>query len=386
MTELTQTTVASVLSSALRPVRSQLELAASQTSGIPFSSVQSALSLTDQVEMMVIGQYNTETDEFNALFDQLQAAEEQLTMQGLQVIALKDQLADQDVEVAECRAVAETSKAQLAILRADKKILKEENDRLQSMNPARQKSQISSLKETIAEKSKLLDQQKGEIRKARTETADTQTKLAVMVQQNTDLAEEVEEMRRRLQRVDGDVEPIWYPACDDSGLQFYFYTFSWRLSLGSSDRDLHLDILNDIDWHIEIRTNSGLAVLVSVTQWCRARYPILEQFKNAWPVALGAALNQRIIELLAETHPHLIQRAEWAQSVQLSSLPLKDQWLDLLNAADIFTLYTVVSHTPEELSNLVKGFGMATARQVHATCMNTVKDWQAKNSKDGITA
>ncbi|WP_410739376.1 hypothetical protein [Citrobacter portucalensis] len=63
----------------------------------------------------------------------------------------------------------------------------------------------------------------------------------------------------------------------------------------------------------------------------------------------------------------------------LSNLPLQDKWLDLLNASGLYSLWTVVSHTPEELSNLVKGFGIATARQVHAACINVVKDWQAEN-------
>lgn len=50
----------------------------------------------------------------------------------------------------------------------------------------------------------------------------------------------------------------------------------------------------------------------------------------------------------------------------LSNLPLQDKWLDLLNASGLYSLWTVVSHTPEELSNLVKGFGIATARRARS--------------------
>ena len=379
MTDNTETTVVSVLAASLRPVRSQLELAVEQTSGTAQASVQSALALTDQLEMLVTEQYVQQVDEYNNLVDQCEALDDRNITLGLQVKVLTEKLADMELAAKEARAAEEIAKAQIAVLQGDKRQLKTENDQLKSMNPERQKAQIVSLKETITSKTTLLDQQKQELRKIRGELATTKTNLAVAIQQNAELSLGNEDLRARLQRIDGDVEPVWYTAANDSGLQFYFYTFGWRLTLGSSDRDLHLDLLQDIDWHIEIRSNSGVSVLVSVTQWCRARYPILNDFKGAWPTALGVALNRRIIELLGDTHPHLVKRTEWAMATPLSNLPLQDKWLDLLNASGLYSLWTVVSHTPEELSNLVKGFGIATARQVHAACMNVVKDWQAEN-------
>lgn len=379
MTDTIETNVGTVLGHSLRPVRSQLELALSQTTGTARASVESALGLTDQTEMLVIEQYNREIDDFNSLIDHAQTVEDRCIAQGLELSGMKDKISDLELAAAEAREAEETAKAYVTVLQGDKRTLKAENDRLQSMNPERQKTQIVSLKQTIADKTTLLEQQKQEMRKIRGEQTKTKTNLAVAIQQNAELSLENEDLRARLQRIDGDVEPTWYPAEDSSGLQFYFYTFGWRLTLGSTDRDLQIDLLQDIDWHIEIRTNSGISVLVSVTQWCRARYPVLDQFKNAWPSALGKALHARIAELLQDSHPHLVERAEWAMGTQLSSLALQDKWLDLLNASGIYSLWTVVSHTPEELSNLVKGFGIATARQVHAACMNSVKDWQAGN-------
>lgn len=377
--ERPETTVASVLNTALRPVRSQLELAASQTTGTARSSVDSALSLTDQAEILVIEQYNQEIDSHNTVVDECQAQYDRNTLLALQLKEVNENIADMEVSTAESKAAEETARAQIAVLQGDNRQLKAENARMQSMNPERQKAQIASLKRTIADKTTLLDQQKQEIRKARGDLATTKKNLAVAIQQNAELSLENEDLRKHLQRIDGDVEPTRYPATDDSGLQFYFFTFGWRLTLGSPDRDLQIDLLQDIDWHIEIRSNKGISVLVSVTQWCRARYPILPEFKKAWPTALGTDLNRRVIELLSDTHPRLVQRAEWAMTTQLSSLPLQDKWLDLLNASGLHNLWFVVSHTPEELSNLVKGFGIATARQVHAACMNIVKDWQADN-------
>ncbi|MDA5495853.1 hypothetical protein PGS50_21735 [Yersinia intermedia] len=56
------------------------------------------------------------------------------------------------------------------------------------------------------------------------------------------------------------------------------------------------------------------------------------------------------------------------------TLPLKDQHLDLLVRSGIHSLFDVVRRTPDMLANAVKGFGIASARQVHAQCTRIVKE------------
>jgi hypothetical protein len=105
-------------------------------------------------------------------------------------------------------------------------------------------------------------------------------------------------------------------------------------------------------------------------------YPTIKYFKDAWPEGLNEAVTARIRELLEPTHPHLVQRAEWAESLLVGTLPLKEQHLDLLSAAGIHSLFDMVRRTPEMLAERVKGFGIATAHQVHAKYMGLVKDWE----------
>lgn len=377
----TPSTVASVLELSLRPVRAQLDLAIEQTTGTAQRSVESAAALLDQAQGLCIEQHNIEVDEFNAIVGRCLDLESKITTTKLLIASLQDQLEEQTVVAKEANASAEITRTRVKQLSSDNAILATEIKRLKSLNPEDMKKQIARLKDDLKFKVKLLDQQKGELRKARSEAADTKTALAQAAHRNSVLEDTIGEQQSRLQNIDGDVEPTWYRASDGSGIHFYFYTFGWRLSFGSDDRDVQLQILQDIDWHIEVRTNTGIGVIVSVTEWCRPRYPTIELFKQAWPEELGSAISVKINELLERSHPHLVRRTEWAEGTPLSSLQLKPQWLDLLNASGLHSLYGVVSLTPEELSGTVKGFGITTARQVHAACMNVVKDWEAEQKQ-----
>ncbi|MBJ2111308.1 hypothetical protein JFQ86_00570 [Serratia ureilytica] len=378
----TQSTVASVLESALRPVRAQLDLAIEQTTGTAQRSVESAGVLLNQAQALCIEQHNAEVDEFNSLIDHHEALRAEITTKKLQLANLQEQLAEQIVIAKEANASAEIARTRVKQLTSDNGRLAKENNDLKSLNPHALQKQIARLKDDLKFKVQLLDQQKAEMRKARGTAADIKTSLAQAAHRNSVLEDTVEELQSRLQNIDGDVAPVWYSAGDNSGIHFYFYTFGWRLSFGSDDRDVQLQILQDIDWHIEVRTNTGIGVIVSVTEWCRPRYPTLDIFKQSWPEELGSAICTRINELLERSHPHLVRRSEWAESTPLSTLPqLKPQWLDLLNASGLNSLYSVASLTPEELSETVKGFGIATARQVHAACMKTVKTWESEDKQ-----
>ncbi|AJJ20108.1 hypothetical protein [Yersinia intermedia] len=135
-----------------------------------------------------------------------------------------------------------------------------------------------------------------------------------------------------------------------------------------------MQLINDIDWHIEIRCTSGIGLIVSVNEWTLPVYPMVDDFKQNWPDGLTPAVTQRIRDLLEPTHPHLVKRAEWAETVLTGTLPLKDQHLDLLVRSGIHSLFDVVRRTPDMLANAVKGFGTASARQVHAQCTRIVKE------------
>ncbi|RLM26537.1 hypothetical protein BIY29_05630 [Brenneria alni] len=375
----TTTTVADVLESSLRPVRAQLDLATSQTTGIAQRSVESAGVLLNQAQALCIEQINAETDEYNTLLDRLETAENALTTKELALTQVQERIDNAELTAAEATAERDSITAKYKLALSDQRVLAEEVNRLKSLNPERLKAQLVRVKTDLEDSRTLRNQQLAEIRRVKKELADKTSKLASMVQINDELSNQVADLRARLQRTDGDVAPRYWQA--SNGVQFYFYTFQWGLQLYSPEYDVK--ILNDIDWHLEIRSTIGICMIVSVTEWAIPVYPTVENFKEAWPHGLNEAVTTRIRELLEETHPQLVRRAEWAESMLTETLPLKEQHLELLSASGIHSLFDVVRRTPERLAERVKGFGIATARQVNAKCMSLVKDWEKtqKNSE-----
>ncbi|WP_072084940.1 hypothetical protein [Yersinia similis] len=63
------------------------------------------------------------------------------------------------------------------------------------------------------------------------------------------------------------------------------------------------------------------------------------------------------------------------------TLPLKEQYLELLARSGIHSLFDVVRRTPDMFANAVKGFGIASARQVHAQCTRIVKEWESEQKQ-----
>ncbi|MBP2843904.1 hypothetical protein J8655_00045 [Dickeya oryzae] len=368
----TTTTVADVLESSLRPVRAQLDLATSQTTGMAQRSIESAAILLNQAQALCIEQINQETDEYNSLLDRLETADSALITKELALKQIQERIETAELSAAEATAERDSITAKYKLALTDNAMLANERNQLKSLNPERMKSQLVRLKEELADSRQLRDQQLTEIRRLKKELADKTSRLSGMVQLNDELNRHLVDIQARLRRADGDVAPRYWQA--SNGVQFYFYTFQWGLGLYSPEYDVN--ILNDIDWHLEIRSTIGICIIVSVTDWAVPMYPTIESFKDAWPEGLNEAVTARIRELLEETHPHLVRRAEWAESVLSGTLPLKEQYLDLLSAAGIYSLFDIVRRTPEMLADKVKGFGLATARQVHAKCMGLVKDWE----------
>ncbi|WP_409311434.1 hypothetical protein [Pectobacterium sp. B1J-3] len=368
----TTTTVADVLESSLRPVRAQLDLAIEQTSGIAQRSVESAGVLLNQAQALCIEQINVETDEYNALLDRLETAENTLTTKELALTQVQERIENAELAAAEATAQYDNVNAKYKLSLSDQRVLADEVNRLKSLNPERLKTQLVRVKTELEDSRTLRNQQLAEIRRVKKELADKTSKLSSMVLINNELNDHVGDLQARLQRADGNVDPRYWQAAN--GVQFYFYTFQFGLKLYSPEYDVK--VLNDIEWHIEIRSTIGICMIVSVTDWAIPIYPTVDNFKEAWPDGLNEAVTARIRELLEETHPHLVRRAEWAESILIETLPLKEQQRELLSASGVHSLFDVARRTPDMLAEHVKGFGIATARQVHAKCMGLVKDWE----------
>ena len=376
-------TVETVLDRVLRPIGYQLETARAVADGRAATAIDAALMLFEQVRTEVLTQYNVEVDQYNELADYVGYLQLQLDQAQHELTALKEKSEIQSVEVLEAKAKVERLEARVRVevssLVTATKALKE----LQALDPKRLKENLHEVKRKLTEQVSLNDVLKQENLNVRRELANAQTKNTVMVNEMLALTTEAEELRTRLMMIDGDVEKDYYwSTFRDQKIGYYFYVFGFGLDISSGNPDVHL-INTELRWHIEVRSTLGIGVIVSVTDWLTPFYPEPEinPVHSSWPEILHQKAIQKIRELCADSHPMLVARAEWAELQMLSDLGLPEKQLALLHAAKIHTLFDVVRRIPDALT-IVKGIGEKSAREIHAHCMNVVKDWMTQYERN----
>ncbi|EHU8077641.1 TPA: hypothetical protein AB5C39_000666 [Vibrio mimicus] len=381
-----QSTVATVLQAALNPARFQLGIAAGKTEGIANTSVNAAITLLDQVEQMTLEQYNLEVDDFNALYDELEATREALSNKEKAYAELSANLNDLQLQAKQAIAEAESDKAKAKITQANVKEKLEELKRLQDMQPEQMKARIAELRRKSDEKQKIVEEQRLKIRQLKQELADTQTKKSMLIQSTTALTEELNEVRGRLMLNDGDVLKRVFVGTDGI-LKCYIHVFEYGLSFRPESNQIK--IINDLNWYYEVKTNHGLNITVSVTDWLQPFYPPCDYLADRWPTDIHDALHELIVSRMEFTHLHLVERMEWAKESSLDDANLDPKHLEILNSAGFHSLYSVL-HIPQhrllaivkdKAGEAAKGFGDAAVKQIYAKLDKLVTQWQSQNEK-----
>ncbi|MFA0012055.1 hypothetical protein AB4391_01715 [Vibrio lentus] len=377
--------VATALQSALNPARFQLGIAADKTEGIAHTSVNAAIAMVDQTEQLVIEQYNAEVDDFNTLCDELEKTQGDLSRTENELSELRANLDDLELEAKKTISEAEREKAQAKVSQSNVKDKLAELKRLQDMQPDQMKSRIAAQRKKSDEKQKLLEEQRTKIRELKSQLVDAETKKNVMVQTNTQLSEELNEARARLMHKDGDVINKVFLGTDGK-LKCYIHVFEYGLSF-RPEADT-IKIINDLDWYYEVKSNHGLNITVSVTDWLQPFYPPCDYLADRWPTDIHDALHELIINRIEVTHPHLIERMEWAKETYLEDAEIDPKHLDTLNNAGFQSLYSVLHIPPHRLLAIVKnkagkaskGFGEAAVKQIYSKLEKLVEQWQHQHN------
>lgn len=386
-----QKTVVQVINTFSKPVYAQLELAESIASGSVLAAVTSSHNLLTNLLEAIDEQYNDELDEHDALLESLAEKEKLIanndSLNGLltmardeaiaKAVAAEQQSSEGMTLVKEMQATIDNLNARIKLVaqeseRAMRDMVKELN-RLKSLDPERLKSQLAEKKKELAQKQQDNGTIRAELNKARSDNATLKSKNAAMVSTTTELVEQVEYLKEKLDRVAGNVSPKYYESPNGHDL-FYVNVFPWGLDTRAMNPDCEL--LRGLDFHCEVRTNSGICMLVSIDQYGAPVFPTVPGFEKAWPAGLTEDIQSKIMDLLLPTHPLIVDRHEWATGVDIAELPIENKHQDALVAAGMHNLFDVMHRTPEELELRVSGFGMATARKVRAKCLDIVKDWE----------
>lgn len=393
----TETTVIDTLNIFSKPVYAQLELAESICSGPALSAVQSAQSLLGNLMQATGEQYNEEMDEFDKALDALAEKDKQIadmeTRAGLlrlardeaiaKVQAADEQSEDGAVLVAEMQATIDNLNARIKLIAREHdhqlREVAKELKRLKEMDPDRLKSQLAESKRNLADKQKDNGTLRSEVNKLRTDNASLKSKNAAMVAAGAEMSEQIEYLKGKLDRISGTVSPKYYESPNGTDL-FYVNVFGWGLDTRALNPDCTL--LRGLDFHIEVRSNSGICLLVSIDQYGAPVFPMVPGFEKAWPAGLTEDIQQKIMDLLEPTRPEIVERYNWSVMVDLNDLPIEEKHQDALADAGIHNLFDVIHRTPEELEQRVNGFGMATARKVRAKCLDVVKEWEHSRKRE----
>lgn len=335
-------------------------------------------SLVDNQAVMISDSLNAESDQYNSLIDQLEQSEKDFLDLQLKHHSLID-CSDKNEQILNEQITqlnAKLSRNTLAL--NDSKELMAELKELRALNPKRLKSKNAELSKKNSETSSLLLKLKKQFRDHERELLKQRGQTAALTAATAELTLDNERMRQKLIRHDGTAIQKEYRGTD--GLTCYIYEFEWGLI--SKPADTSINVLSDLDWHLEVRTTHGINVTVSITDWLQPFYPPCDYLADRWPDDIHDALADVIRERCITTHSHLIDRIEWAQSEDLADVKgLSEKQLKLLNDSDFYSVYAVCHVPPARLHKMVKGVGQETAKKISQICMEHVNQW----SKNQIT-
>jgi hypothetical protein len=368
-------TVVDVINTFSKPVYAQIELAESIASGSVLASVSSAHALLTNLLQAIDEQYNLEMDEQDALVESVEGMQKRiadLATAGALLTSARDEalsrIAEAELQRDEALSYNTELKGTIDNLNARIKLNAQQSDgvnrelakelkRLKDLEPEKLKSRLAEAKKKLAEKQQDVNAGRTEAVKLRTENASLKSKNAAMVQAVSEMTEHTEYLKNKLDRISGTVSPKYYESPNGHDL-FYVNTFGWGLDTRAVNPDCTL--MRGLDFHMEVRTNSGICMLVSIDEYGAPVFPTVTGFEKAWPAGLTEDIQAKILEMLQPTHPDVVARYEWATGVDVTELPLESKHQDALVAAGMHNLFDVAHRTPEELEARVSGFGKAT--------------------------
>lgn len=244
---------------------------------------------------------------------------------------------------------------------------------LNSLNPKRLSKKNKELKSAIEAQKQTIQQQQERNKQLAGEVNTRETKIKELLDLIKPLKSELEAQAAHLEFYDGTVIGDGFEG--KNGLKAWIVYY--RKGIPTRSADGQINVVDDLDWHLWIRTNLGIGVLASVTDWMVPIFPLCEELKNDWPPSIYDALEAVILKRCVDSHPHLIMRCEWAKKEPLSAVPgLTPKELKLLNDNNFPTVHSVCHLTPGKIVELAKGIGAKTSETIFRKCMAHVAEWE----------
>jgi hypothetical protein len=340
------------------------------------SQLESTISLLAQNVKNVVEAMDKEADDYNSLVDELEKLQGSSSSTELR---LNSQLSLKKEEALELKDSVTSLTSQLAAEKLKNTQLsgiKKERDELKSLDPKGMKTRIARLREKseaqLTENTRLRRDNK-QYREENSILRATNSKLELAA---TEAHQQYNEIKSRLIAHDGDVKQKVYLG--KSGLECFIYTFGYPLSFKPVTGEVQ--VINDFKFHIEVRTNWAINLIVSCSTWGVPFMPSSADLEGIMPAKLNDDIRDIYHDAMEENHSFLLDRIEWARSESLSDVAgLTDKQLSLLEDSGKLSVFSIC-HTPSaQLEADVKGMGAQSIEKVIKLVRAHVALWEQEN-------
>lgn len=352
--------------------------------GANFSMVADAAN--DQAEEMngLITELEARDDEILKHLSARNALQEQLdeALASVEAVRTENQSKIEELEttVFNTQRTANSFEAKLGAANLTLRHVNAELKDLKGMDPA-------GMKRRIKEKNELLEQQRSAIAQYKSNEAAYRKDITTLEARVKELinatVSQDEELANRQQIIDelviaSDLEKLWGEHLrkhynDESGQRWNVYLANHGIQ---TDKPY---LLNDLNWKLMAMRQDGLGCIVLVSEWLTPIFPVGDIGREI-PMEAINDIHAFMCDAVSKTHPMLMPRAEWAQTVSIHELHLPTKAIPLLEQEGIITLWKVLAYGTEKLG-AIKGMGPKMVGQVLNACEMAVKAWEEKWSK-----
>lgn len=255
-----------------------------------------------------------------------------------------------------------------------------EPDKLKKKN-AEAKKELRETRETLKSTSQKLNQQ-------RITNSELSKNNSVLMAGLESARNEIEELQRRMQRANGKAAEYCYDTkkADGQPIRFTMHRF-FRGSLIHQDPEDYPRYVNTLDFTYHILCTLGIGATVHLNEWLRPEYRIDPLVADVWPEGMYEDIQEMYRDDMATTHPHLLKRVDWANSVSLEDVEgIPAAVLKALHNHDtpFQNLRHVLMFSEPELAK-VKGIGSKSAAMLHKVCRKLVDEWEKENGKLNVS-
>ncbi|PHX05464.1 hypothetical protein [Vibrio splendidus] len=342
-------------------------------------------SLVDTHATNVGESLDAELSDYNNMVQALEDADKAKVQLELKVIELESNLENRELEHTNQLSTLRSEFTQLKIKLETWSAMKAERDELKAMDPKALKKKLKEKSNLAAERLTGLQKSKRENGEYRRENSQLKKRVAVLEETALEAGKEVERLHNQVVRQDGDVLNKVFKGKD--GLECFIYLYHWGLSFRPDNGAIKT--INDSDFHIVMRTNRGINLCVSCSDYFVPFMPTCTDLEGYLPESIYDAMTEVFVDEMGKSHPYLLERMEWAKETALEDVDaLTSKQLKLLAEADFYSVYSVIHLPDATLAQRVRGLSIKSATELRKTVHEKiVKPWCLENwTKEQVKA